>query len=242
MGQIKPQMPLGLSSGIIEYPNAIDAEVCNELVLHLAQDFDKLFEPGPTIGGYMPSMKKSMDTSFMNPDQYNRDAMPYFNIYQKIDLIIYDALWSCISDYIQRYTHLWPMPECTTTGFRVQRYFKNYGYYREHCDGMPWDSDFDGSGNIRILAAVIYLNTVKDGGGTHFPLHEYTSHAEVGKIVLFPTTWQYPHLGTVPYSEDKWIISSFINTKRMDLNKQPEMPAENIFVEPSIKKNDKSNK
>lgn len=241
MGQVNPNIPLGLSSGIIEYPNAIDESICRELISYLSQDFKDVFAPGPTLGGIMESMKRSMDTSFMNPDQYTPDRMPHLGVYQKINAIIHDTIWSCISDYIQHYRHLWTIPSCSITGARIQRYYKNYGYYREHCDGMPWDSDFDGNGNIRILAVVAYLNTVSDGGGTNFPLHNYTASAEVGKIVVFPTTWQYPHLGTVPYSEDKWIISSFVNTTKLQIP-QNEPVAENVFIEPTVKKNAKSTK
>ena len=66
--------------------------------------------------------------------------------------------------------------------------------------------------NTRVLAILVYLNTITDGGGTNFGIHDYSVEAEIGKIVVFPTNWTHPHMGLVPYSSDKWIISSFVTT------------------------------
>lgn len=205
------RFPLGKEGFIAEYDNAINSSVCGDLISHLSEDFQKVFTPGPTIGGINLAVKNCMDTSFMDPELYNNELMPHLHIYQDFQSHITSSIWTCLTDYIQHYSTLWSAPNVTTTGQRIQRYYKNYGYYREHCDGMPWDSISDKQeGKIRILAIVAYLNTVEDGGGTSFPLHNYTASAEVGKVVIFPTTWMFPHRGDVPYSNDKWIISSFV--------------------------------
>jgi hypothetical protein len=210
MGQIERHFPLGLVSGIAEYKNVLDAELCKELVSCLTEDFNTLFSAGPTLGGYNPYMKRCMDTSFMNDEQYTpelRHYKKYFEICSSFDTIV----WSCVADYIEQYRELWQAPNVQSTGFRIQRYERNAGYYRQHCDAVPWIETHGDSSIKRILAVVVYLNTVQDGGGTRFPMHELTVNAEVGKVVVFPTTWQYPHQGLVPLSSDKWIISEFIN-------------------------------
>jgi hypothetical protein len=203
--------PLGKHSFIAEYHNAISPATCSDLISHLSEDFQLIFNEGPTIGGVNKSIKNSMDTSFMDPVIYNPEKMPHIGIYQNFEATIANAVWSCLTSYIEHYPTLWSAPNIVTTGHRIQRYYKNGGFYREHCDGFPWDASLDRQENrIRILAIVVYLNTVEDGGGTVFPLHNYTAQAEVGKIVIFPTTWMFPHMGGVPHSNDKWIVSSFV--------------------------------
>lgn len=205
------RFPLGKAGFIAEYDNAISPSICSDLISHLSEDFQSLFSPGPTIGGFNPAVKNCMDTSFMDPELYNEEKMAHLHLYQDFQSHITSSIWSCLTNYIQHYSTLWSAPGVVTTGHRVQRYYKNHGYYREHCDAMPWDSMTDKQdGKVRILAIVAYLNTVEDGGGTSFPMHNYTSAAEAGKVVIFPTTWMFPHIGSVPHSSDKWIISSFV--------------------------------
>lgn len=205
------KFPLGKENFIAEYSNAIDPSVCSDLVSHLSEDFQTLFSPGPTIGGLNLAMKNCMDTSFMDPALYNDETMAHIGLYRGFEQHLTSSIWSCLTDYIQQYPTLWSAPEVVTTGHRIQRYYKNSGYYREHCDAMPWDSVIGNQeGKVRILAIVAYLNTVENGGGTKFPLHGYTSEAEIGKVAIFPTTWMFPHMGTVPHSSDKWIVSSFV--------------------------------
>lgn len=227
MGQIERHFPLGMATGIAEYRNVLDVKMCNELVACLAEDFEKLFSTGPTVGGYNPFMKMCMDTSFMNTEQYSPD-LKYYRTYSEICNSFNTSVWSCVADYIEQYRELWQAPNIHCTGFRIQRYERNVGYYRWHCDAVPWSPINDGTNSVRILAVVVYLNTVEDGGGTHFPLHNLTTSAEIGKVVIFPTTWQYPHQGLVPLSNDKWMISQFINCSLEPIYN------ENIVNEPSF--------
>ena len=242
MGQIKANFPLGISSGIAVYDDVLDEEFLNSLICHLSEDFDNLFEQGPTIGGLNTLMKMCMDTEMLNPNKYSSDRVKDLNFYVYANHVVSTAMWSCVLDYIQSYNHLWQAPNVGLTGVRIQRYFRNHGYYREHCDGLPWDS-VGSNEPTRILASVAYLNTVSDGGGTMFPLHEYTSEAVAGRVVIFPTTWQYPHLGTVPYSSDKWIVSSFVTSTTIpylpEQYNQEVQPTDNsVFIYPDNKNED----
>jgi hypothetical protein len=99
MGQINASFPLGKDIAIAEYKNALDADKCAQLVSCLTEDFNTLFELGPTIGGYNPLMKNCMDTSFMNAEQYTPD-LKYFRIYSSICEEFNNDVWSCVADYV----------------------------------------------------------------------------------------------------------------------------------------------
>jgi hypothetical protein len=92
------------------------------------------------------------------------------------------------------------------TGYQVQRYKQNSGFYNEHIDGSPWIS----GSTTRTLGLILYLNTVQEGGGTNFPFHQTTVDAVAGRVAVFPAYWTHPHEGLMPLSSDKWIVSSFI--------------------------------
>ena len=47
----------------------------------------------------------------------------------------------------------------------------------------------------RYLAFLIYLNDDFKGGETTFPYNKLTIKPETGKVLVFPPTWQYPHMG-----------------------------------------------
>lgn len=219
MGQITPNYPLGKASGIAVYDNVVDEGFLSNLLIALAEDFQILFEQGPTLGGVDPFTKLCSDTNLMEYEKYGPHLRNY-ETYWDANRRIQHAMWSCISEYVQSYRHLWTAPHLNLTAARVQRYQRNGGYYREHVDGFSWVPQTPDRPH-RILAAVLYLNTVKDGGGTIFPLHDYTSEPIAGRLVLFPTSWQYPHLGAVPFSGDKWIVSSFVTSRWSDENQYP---------------------
>ena len=209
--------PLGKSSGVAEIHNALPLDFCTNLVSMLTEDFDNLFFQGGTIGGLNTHMKLCKDSEFLNPAFYNPEKTRYMYEYSGAEGTILQTMHESLSAYIQEFPQLWNMPNSFFTGIRIQRYQKNLGYYREHSDGMPWDFFYPEPNNrMRVLAFVIYLNTVEVGGGTRFPMHDYDSNAVAGKVLLFPTSWMYPHMGLVPHSSDKWIISSFVYTTPID--------------------------
>jgi len=102
--------------------------------------------------------------------------------------------------------------QISDTGFQVQKYYRNFGFYRPHVDSFPI---LNSSMNNRVLACVIYLNDVEYGGETNFPLHGVKIKPKVGRIALFPAVWTHPHESCVPITDDKWIISTFIVNDRL---------------------------
>ena len=63
----------------------------------------------------------------------------------------------------------------------------------------------------RCLAMLFYLNDVEEGGLTVFPFHDLEIKPKKGEVVVFPPTWEYPHLGQAPISNDKYIMSTYLH-------------------------------
>tara|TARA_Y100000034_G_scaffold114845_1_gene151368 strand:+ start:1087 stop:1416 length:330 start_codon:yes stop_codon:yes gene_type:complete len=94
---------------------------------------------------------------------------------------------------------------------RMKRYLTNdYDRFDPHVDVLNHETA------RRFLAFFIYLNDVEEGGetqflninhpGTYLP---YTVKPKRGRLLMFPPTWQYYHVGLKPVSDRKYIIHSY---------------------------------
>ena len=83
---------------------------------------------------------------------------------------------------------------------QIQHYPPNGGYFQEHIDS------YSNSTCNRIIGYITYLNTVDNGGGTHFPHMDHTEQAVAGKTIFFPSGVTHAHKGVVAPDEDKYIL------------------------------------
>ena len=63
----------------------------------------------------------------------------------------------------------------------------------------------------------IYLNTVTDGGGTHYTQYNKTIDAVEGRLVIWPAYWTHFHHGVVSKTQTKYIATGWYNFA--DVNK-----------------------
>jgi hypothetical protein len=144
---------------------------------------------------YQEATKSSWDLEILNEG-------PWRDIFQKI----HPKIQACMSHYLSSSPILQSFP-LQVTGYKIQMYPKGQGYFR-------WHSDSVGKGaRDRVVAMVLYLNDVEEGGETEFFHQELKITPEAGHLVMFPTGWNYMHCGHTPESGDKYIISSFIKIK-----------------------------
>jgi len=62
---------------------------------------------------------------------------------------------------------------------------------------------------MRMLTFLWYINDVEEGGETQF-WKNVKIKPTVGKLVLFPASWTYPHKANIPISHDKYVITGWI--------------------------------
>ena len=65
----------------------------------------------------------------------------------------------------------------------------------------------------RILAWMIYLNDVTDGGHTAFPTQNKKFQPRRGDVLIWPAYFTHPHRGIVSKTQTKYIITGWYNFK-----------------------------
>ena len=192
-------------TGAIAYADGIFEEsFCSNLIKWCLEHPERS-KVGLTMGGVKLDTKVSTDWNLFAQDS---------EIENEFDSRIFEGLWGVIEIYQRTFKHLQDPENVNSfaagdTGYQIQKYDKNVGFYTSHIDGSPWTN----VASLRTLGAIIYLNTVDSGGATNFPLHNVMVDAVVGRVALFPAYWTHPHGGLMPMSSDKWIISSFIEAE-----------------------------
>ena len=175
----------------------LDQELCRFIIDQF--DNDKNKRRG-RIGGspdafYEDAAKVSWDLDILNEGAWQA-------IFQKI----HPRIEACVSHYLSRSPILRSF-DLQATGYKIQMYPKNEGYFRWHADSVAKNA------GDRMVAMVLYLNDVEKGGETEFFHQGMKIAPHAGHLVLFPTAWNYMHCGHTPESNDKYIISTFIRIK-----------------------------
>jgi len=91
--------------------------------------------------------------------------------------------------------------------FQIQRYSKNIGKFTVHND-FSIEKD-NGTAGCRMFVYIWYLNDVIEGGETILQ-NCIQIKPKIGKILIFPATWTYPHCGEVPKTDNKYIITGWV--------------------------------
>ena len=185
---------------IYENNHSLSPEVCKEIILRFKRD-DRKRAGITTSGEVIPEMKKSIDLNISVLEEW-----------KDIDQILFKTLTNEVEKYMDTVekvidlpgTRLWSA-NIKDDGYNVKEY-KTGDYYNWHVDAFTL-----GDGWSRAIACIWYLDTVEEGGETEFNFgHKITPSP--GKLVLFPSTWTYPHRGLSPIKGEKHIITSFIVT------------------------------
>lgn len=90
--------------------------------------------------------------------------------------------------------------------FRMKKYSHiQEDEFREHVDVHDYLSA------KRFLVFFFYLNDVEQGGETYFPKLDFNVEPKVGRCLVFPPLWMFPHCGMMASGKDKYIVGSYLH-------------------------------
>ena len=185
-------------SDLMYLSKTLDDDFCDNIITLFDGDFRKA--PGITTLGENNKLKKTTDLYISDfPDDDN---------WPKIDKILYENLNFNIVKYTNKLSKMSSIPlwghESNDSGYTIKKYEPG-DYFHWHVDSQCKE------GWVRTLAAIWYLNDVKEGGETEFE-NGVKVKPKKGQLLLFPATWTYPHRGCSPKNENKYVITTFLLT------------------------------
>jgi hypothetical protein len=178
------------------YEDSLDEETC-DLLINILETNEKTTD-GVIHNGVNKQFKNTKDLH----------SHIWKNEYTLLDQKIYNELHKKLHTYFidintNNDTFIHPYDNLNDSGFQIQKYFKNEGFYKYH-------NDFYLEGNkFRTLTYLWYLNDVEEGGETEF-LNLLKIKPKKGCLVIFPSCWTYQHRGCMPTSNDKYILTGWL--------------------------------
>lgn len=187
-----------------KHPNFIgcwmleDPSVCDALI-DLFERNEDLQKPGIAgKGDFRESVKKSTDIS-VTPrdleDEKFRDVTTYI-----------EQLKLCYLDYLEQWEFIKTfMPRAHIGPFNIQKYDEGGHFGSLHSERTSVRHLH------RTLVWMTYLNDVKGGGETEFPMFGISVRPERGKTLIWPAEWTHAHTGGVVTKGNKYIITGWMN-------------------------------
>ena len=132
------------------------------------------------------------------------DVYRQFSKKNFVDLLIRYAL----NKYTPLYRDTYPMVNGIESwnidnDYNIQKYDPGGGYPVSHCENAG------GIDLKRMMAWMIYLNTVTDKGGTYFSSYNKTIRAKEGRLVIWPAYFTHFHEGVVSKTQTKYIATGW---------------------------------
>jgi Rps23 Pro-64 3,4-dihydroxylase Tpa1-like proline 4-hydroxylase len=187
---------------IWEKKNCLSLEFCNNCIKKFEDDKGGKF-PGEVYRGVDLNIKRSTDLKLISSENTKN--------WEYEDTVFFNSLNSSLTEYLKHLsnelTYDFNFMNSTTfdTGYQIQRTFPG-DFYIWHHDFLINTDDY------RILTYIWYLNDIHDGGHTEF-FNGVKIKPEVGKLIIFPSTWNYLHRGCPPKRETKYICTGWVCNK-----------------------------
>ena len=125
----------------------------------------------------------------------------------------YFGLGKSVFKCIDNYSKIYPLVNTKIgdwTTFHTCQFAKfepNKYYSHIHCENSFSANDIA----TRCFAWMIYLNTIKDGGGTEFIHQNYVTNPIAGDMYIWPAGWTHMHRGVNAPNEFKYTITGWCN-------------------------------
>jgi hypothetical protein len=221
---------------IIEFQDALTPHYCQELIAKFEHSTEH--HPGRTGAGVDKSKKDSVDLSLSNLPDWQDDCKHINGVIlkacahyaQMFPMFLTGAISPSLPDpqtgELKAIEHsdiaklkIEQVAGITSSMFRfddinMQRYTKGVGgYHHWHSEHYPLPTDSQQRPLHRVLLYLVYLNDVAEGGETEFLYQQAKIKPKQGSLVLAPCGFTHSHRGSIPVSNDKYVLASWVMYK-----------------------------
>lgn len=146
-----------------------------------------------------PTFEKHDETAFLLED----DVLELTWGQPMMDVFV-DAVWKCYKEYADKYSILSTAEKHGMVSIRLQKTVVGGGYHRWHFEQAA------SAVSRRMMAWILYLNDVEEGGETEFLYQSKRVASKTGRLLMFPAGFTHTHRGNPPLSGEKYILTGWL--------------------------------
>lgn len=177
----------------------IDEIICDHLIEYFNSHPEKWL-PGTVNSEGRPQILKHFKLS-SDLTMYENDSIPCLQNYLA-------AFKNVVNCYLEKFPTAGKVaPFGMKEGINIQYYKPGEAYFSYHSERMSASYP----SYSRHLAFMTYLNTVTDEGGTEFFHQKLKVSPEKGLTLIWPVDWTHLHRGVPSPTQDKYIITGWLN-------------------------------
>jgi hypothetical protein len=180
------------------YDNFMSAEFCQAIIDRFAYAEANGYTQTRKVAEKASSVEKQ-DTALFTADSIDGDL-----VHQQNRTFLQEFWAEAYPAYVDKYGILNNFETHRVYHTKVQRTRPSEGYHVWHCE------DSSREYNSRIMAYILYLNDIAEGGETEFLYYGKRIKPETGKLVLFPAGYTHAHRGNPPLNETKYILTGWV--------------------------------
>jgi prolyl 4-hydroxylase len=161
----------------------VPENICDELLIYYNKNTEYTYK--------RKDIKMTNDSVFFNSSQHPTILKFFLEISK------------AIKHYMEKYNLIESL--ITSVDNKIQHYQPGVGYttlhYERHLSGSQ--------ARNRQVVYMLYLNTIKEEGGTEFPFQGVITKPVKGDLILWPADFTHPHRGIIAPKEEKFIVTGW---------------------------------
>ena len=176
---------------MVVYREALSPDVCRDMIERFESDARR----------HASATQDGVNVSARSGTQLQMASLPEWAGFKTL---VTEVSTERLHDYARRFQAIEMILKFESVVFSapiIERVDPGQGY-TWHIDSGP--SRTEG----RFLSVLAYLNDVKAGGTTDFPMQGASFQPCQGTMLLFPPFWMYPHRGAPPRST-KYVLTAY---------------------------------
>lgn len=186
--------------GIAIFDGFFPPELCNAYIKHYEDRekagfvSDRWTQNGIKSNLIEDNLTAYENGSFLTDMNMKEDAVAFLEIF-----------WGkCYPLYVKKFAVIKDFETHKIYTIHLQKTLPAQGYHVWHCESG------DRSASSRILAFILYLNDVSEGGETEFLYAKKRVQPKQGRLLLFPAGFTHAHRGNPPLSGTKYIFTGWL--------------------------------
>jgi len=174
---------------IYKIPKAYSKKSCNKLIQYF-EDNTHLAAPGGAGEKNINNLEICIEVN--EPDDFFDLGK---TLYRSIDNFKKEY------NYINKYIRKWKLNKF----MQLMKYKPDNYYNIIHCENDGHENNLK-----RVFAFMIFLNDIKEGGGTKFLFQKFTAKPVAGDFYIWPAYWTHLHQGINAPNENKYIVTGWV--------------------------------